>query len=138
MAHATACAAALAVQRVIDRERLLPKVARQGELLMAALGARLGQHPHVGEIRGRGLFIGLEFVRDRTTKEPFDPAEGLHMRVKRAAMERGLLLYPMGGTLDGRRGDHVVLAPPFTLADEAMDEIADATAAALDAALGRR
>lgn len=138
MGHATACAAALAVQRVIDRERLLPKVARQGELLMAALDARLGQHPHVGEIRGRGLFVGLEFVRDRETKEPFDPAERLNMRVKRAAMDEGLLLYPMGGTLDGRRGDHVVLAPPFTLADEAMDEIAAATAAALDAALRRR
>ena len=134
MAHATACAAALAVQRVIDRERLLPKVERQGKLLMDALQSRLGQHPHVGDIRGRGLFLGVEFVRDRDSKEPFDPGEKLNLRVKQAAMERGLLLYPMGGTLDGRRGDHVLLAPPFILEDAAMEEIADTLASAVSAA----
>ena len=137
MAHATACAAALAVQRVIDEQNLLPKVAHQGELLMQALQTRLGQHPHVGDIRGRGLFIGIEFVRDRDAKTPFDPAEKLHMRVKQAAMERGLLLYPMGGTLDGRHGDHVLLAPPFIMEDGMMEEIAVGTAAAIDAALAR-
>jgi adenosylmethionine-8-amino-7-oxononanoate aminotransferase len=135
MAHTTACAAALAVQRVIDEQNLLPKVARQGELLMQALQTRLGQHPHVGDIRGRGLFIGIEFVRDRDAKTPFDPAEKLHMRVKQAAMERGLLLYPMGGTLDGRHGDHVLLAPPFIMEDGMMEEIAVGTAAAINAAL---
>jgi adenosylmethionine-8-amino-7-oxononanoate aminotransferase len=138
MAHTTACAAALAVQRVIDEQNLLPKVARQGELLMQALQTRLGQHPHVGDIRGRGLFIGIEFVRDRDAKMPFDPAEKLHMRVKQAAMERGLLLYPMGGTLDGRHGDHVLLAPPFIMEDGMMEEIAVGTAAAIDAALAGR
>ncbi|MDF2765012.1 MAG: putative aminotransferase [Rhodospirillales bacterium] len=138
MAHTTACAAALAVQRVIDREGLLPKVKRQGRILMAALQARLGQHPHVGDIRGRGLFLGIEFVRDRESKEPFDPAEKLHLQVKQAAMARGLMLYPMGGTLDGRRGDHVLLAPPFILEDGMMDEIAATTAAAVDAALEGR
>jgi adenosylmethionine-8-amino-7-oxononanoate aminotransferase len=138
MAHTTACAAALAVQRVIDEQDLLPKVARQGELLMQALQARLGQHPHIGDIRGRGLFVGIEFVRDRESKAPFDPAEKLHMRVKQAAMERGLLLYPMGGTLDGRRGDHVLLAPPFILEDAMMEEIAAGTAVAIDAALAGR
>lgn len=138
MAHATACAAALAVQRVIDRDDLLPKVRRQGRLLMEALQARLGQHPQVGDIRGRGLFIGIEFVRDRDGKTPFDPAQKLHQRVKQAAMERGLLLYPMGGTLDGRRGDHVMLAPPFILEDGMMEEIAATTAAAIDAALEGR
>jgi adenosylmethionine-8-amino-7-oxononanoate aminotransferase len=137
MAHTTACAAALAVQRVIDEQNLLPKVARQGELLMQALQTRLGQHPHVGDIRGRGLFIGIEFVRDRDAKTPFDPAEKLHMRVKQAAMERGLLLYPMGGTLDGRHGDHVLLAPPFIMEDGMMEEIAVGTAAAIYAALAR-
>jgi adenosylmethionine-8-amino-7-oxononanoate aminotransferase len=137
IAHTTACAAALAVQRVIDEQNLLPKVARQGELLMQALQTRLGQHPHVGDIRGRGLFIGIEFVRDRDAKTPFDPAEKLHMRVKQAAMERGLLLYPMGGTLDGRHGDHVLLAPPFIMEDGMMEEIAVGTAAAIDAALAR-
>jgi adenosylmethionine-8-amino-7-oxononanoate aminotransferase len=138
MAHTTACAAALAVQRVIDEQNLLPKVARQGELLMQALQTRLGQHPHVGDIRGRGLFIGIEFVRDRDAKTPFDPAEKLHMRVKQAAMERGLLLYPMGGTLDGRHGDHVLLAPPFIMEDGMMEEIAVGTAAAINAALAGR
>jgi adenosylmethionine-8-amino-7-oxononanoate aminotransferase len=138
MAHTTACAAALAVQRVIDEQNLLPKVARQGELLMQALQTRLGQHPHVGDIRGRGLFIGIEFVRDRDAKTPFDPAEKLHVRVKQAAMERGLLLYPMGGTLDGRHGDHVLLAPPFIMEDGMMEEIAVGTAAAIDAALAGR
>jgi adenosylmethionine-8-amino-7-oxononanoate aminotransferase len=138
MAHTTACAAALAVQRVIERDGLIAKVERQGRLLMSALQARLGQHPHVGDIRGRGLFVGLEFVRDRETKEPFDPSEKLNLRVKDAAMERGLMLYPMAGTLDGRRGDHVLLAPPFTLEDGIMEEIAASTAAAVLAALERR
>jgi adenosylmethionine-8-amino-7-oxononanoate aminotransferase len=138
MAHTTACAAALAVQRVIAREQLLARVERQGRILMTALQARLGQHPNVGDIRGRGLFVGIEFVRDRESKEPFDPAEKLHMKVKHAAMQRGLLLYPMGGTLDGRRGDHVLLAPPFILDDGTMDEIVAGTATALDAALEGR
>jgi adenosylmethionine-8-amino-7-oxononanoate aminotransferase len=138
MAHTTACSAALAVQRVIERDGLIAKVERQGRLLMSALQARLGQHPHVGDIRGRGLFLGLEFVRDRETKEPFDPSEKLNLRVKDAAMERGLMLYPMAGTLDGRRGDHVLLAPPFTLEDRMMEEIAASTAGAVEAALERR
>jgi hypothetical protein len=138
MAHPAACAAALAVQRVIDRERLLPKVERQGGLLMDALQARLGQHAHVGDIRGRGLFIGIEFVRDRDSKEPFDPGEKLNQRVQRAAMERGLLVYPMGGTIDGRRGDHVLLAPPFILEDAAMEEIAGTLAAAIAVAAPER
>ena len=138
MAHATACAAALAVQRVIDRDQLLAKVKRQGRMLIEALQARLGQHPHVGDIRGRGLLVGIELVRDRESKEPFEAAAKLHLAVKRAAMARGLLLYPMGGTLDGRRGDHVMLAPPFILDDSAMDEITATTAAAIEAALERR
>ena len=137
MAHATACAAALAVQRLIERDQLLGKVKRQGRMLIEALQARLGQHPHVGDIRGRGLFVGIEFVRDRESKEPFEPAATLHLAVKRAAMARGLLLYPMGGTLDGRRGDHVMLAPPFILEDAAIEEIAATTADAIDAALER-
>ena len=123
---------------VIDEQDLLAKVARQGKLLMQALQTRLGQHPHVGDIRGRGLFIGIEFVRDRDTKAPFDPAEKLHMRVKQAAMQRGLLLYPMGGTLDGRRGDHVLLAPPFIMEDGMLEDIAAGTAAAIDSALASR
>jgi adenosylmethionine-8-amino-7-oxononanoate aminotransferase len=138
MAHATGCAAALATQRVIQRDGLLPKVRRQGRILMEALQARLSQHPHVGDIRGRGLFVGIEFVRDRESKEPFDPAARVNLKVKQAAMAQGLLLYPMGGTIEGRRGDHVLLAPPFILEDGAMEEIAAITGAAIDAALHER
>jgi adenosylmethionine-8-amino-7-oxononanoate aminotransferase len=131
MAHATACAAALAVQQVIERDGLVEKVERQGRVLMSALERRLGQHPHIGDIRGRGLFIALEFVRDRASKEPFAPEHQVHMRVQRAAMEEGLLVYPMGGTMDGRRGNHILLAPPFILGDAELDAIAESTARAV-------
>ena len=77
------------------------------------LRERFGEHPHVGDIRGRGLFWGIELVEDRATKKPFDPALKLHARVKRKAMQAGLMCYPMGGTIDGEHGDHVLLAPPF-------------------------
>ena len=75
------------------------------------LQERLGQHPHVGDIRGRGLFWGVEFVKDRETKECFDPTLKIHARLKAAAFDAGLICYPMGGTIDGRRGDHVLLGP---------------------------
>ncbi len=132
MGHPTACAAALAVQQVIEEEDLLARVRARGELLRSALEDRFGDHPHVGEIRGRGLFRGLEFVRDRATKEPFDPALRLHARLKRAAMARGLICYPMGGTVDGRRGDHVLLAPPFLVSEEQIGEIVERLGAALE------
>jgi adenosylmethionine-8-amino-7-oxononanoate aminotransferase len=111
--HAIACAAALAVQRVIEEEGLLQNVRERGVELSAGLGAALSGHPHVGDIRGRGLFVGVELVEDRQTKAPFDPARRLHARFKAEAQARGLLVYPMGGTIDGKRGDHVLLAPPF-------------------------
>ncbi len=135
MGHPVACAAALAVQRAIRDERLLDNVERQGRALEAALVDRFGNHRHVGDIRGRGLLRGLELVADRATKEPFDPALKLHARVKREAMARGLVCYPMGGTLDGRRGDHVLIAPPFTIDGAHVAEIADKLGAAIDAAI---
>ena len=113
MGHATACAAALAVVRAIEDRDLLANVRTMGARLDAALTERFGNHPNVGDIRGRGLFRGLEFVCDRATKEPFDPKHALNGRIKKAAMAHGLMCYPMGGTIDGRRGDHVLLAPPF-------------------------
>ncbi|MEQ5801607.1 aspartate aminotransferase family protein [Halomonas sp. H10-9-1] len=131
--HATACAAALAVQRAIEERGLLERVVRLGEGLQQRLEARFAEHPHVGDIRGRGLFRGLELVAERDAKTPFDPARKLHAAVKRAAMDEGLMCYPMGGTLDGRRGDHILLAPPFILDDVQLDEIVDK----LDAALAR-
>jgi len=133
LGHAVACAAALAVQQVIEREGLLAQVRRSGEHLMQRLHQAFDAHPHVGDIRGRGLFIGLEFVRDRTTREPFDPALQINATLKRVAMDNGLLCYPMGGTIDGRRGDHVLLAPPFVVTEDDIEEIV----LRLDRALGR-
>jgi adenosylmethionine-8-amino-7-oxononanoate aminotransferase len=123
MGHPLACAAALAVQRTIAEEQLLGRVRLQGERLRALLSERLGAHPHVGEIRGRGLFQGLEFVADRASREPFAPELRLHARIKAEAMARGLLCYPMGGTIDGRRGDHLLLAPPFIVTDDELEAI---------------
>lgn len=130
MGHATACAAALAVQRVVEGRNLLPDVQRLGEVLDAALRDRFGDHAHVGDIRGRGLLRAIELVAERETKAPFDPNARLHARIRALAMERGLICYPMGGTIDGRNGDHVLLAPPFII-DET--QIAEAVAILGDA-----
>jgi adenosylmethionine-8-amino-7-oxononanoate aminotransferase len=135
MGHPIACAAGLAVQDVIRRDNLLANVRAMGDRLRGRLAARFGNHAHVGDIRGRGLFLGLELVADRATKEPFDPQAKLHARVKRAAMERGLMVYPMGGTIDGMRGDHVLLAPPFIVDTEIVDEIVHRLGEAVDAAI---
>lgn len=135
MGHATACAAALAVQRVIREDGLLERVRRLGEALAERLQARFGGHPHVGDIRGRGLFRGLELVAERETKAPFDPARALYAAIRREAMDRGLMCYPMGGTIDGARGDHVLLAPPFIVEEAQLDELVDKLGGALDAAI---
>ena len=135
MGHAVACAAALAVQNVIRERDLLANVRRRGAELEAALEDRLGNHRHVGDIRGRGLFRGIELVAERTSKRPFDPGLALHARIKAEAMARGLICYPMGGTADGERGDHVLLAPPFIVESDHVADIADRIGAAIDAAL---
>lgn len=135
--HATACAAALAVQRAVEQRGLLEQVRARGEALRARLEQRFGDHPHVGDIRGRGLFLGLELVADRASKEPFDPDRRLNAAVKAAAMDQGLMCYPAGGTLDGRRGDHVLLAPPYIVEEDHLDEIVDKLDAALQQALGQ-
>jgi adenosylmethionine-8-amino-7-oxononanoate aminotransferase len=133
--HATACAAALAVQQVIRRDGLLARVQRQGEGLRQRLRAAFSNHPHVGDMRGRGLFQAIELVQARDSKATFDPALKLHARIKAQAMARGLMVYPMGGTIDGRRGDHVLLAPPFIVSDAELDAIVERLAGAVDAAL---
>ncbi len=133
--HATACAAALAVQRTIEADDLLANVRRRGTALREALVERFGNHHHVGDIRGRGLFIGLELVADRASKEPFDPAAKVNGKIKSRAMAEGLVCYPGGGTADGRRGDHVLLAPPFIIEEAQIDELVDKLGRAIDGAL---
>ncbi|OSQ49570.1 aspartate aminotransferase family protein [Thalassospira alkalitolerans] len=123
--HATACAAALAAQRTIRERDLLTNVVKQGELLADGLHDRFGQHPFVGDIRGRGLFRGVELVADRETKEVFDPARKINAKIKKAAFARGLMAYPMGGTIDGVRGDHVLFAPPFIVTEDDVAKIID-------------
>ncbi len=135
MGHPTAAAAGLAVQQAIKRRGLLAKVRELGRGLEARLHDRFGNHAHVGDIRGRGLFWSLEFVADRATRAPFDPANKLNARVKQAAMDEGLMCYAMGGTIDGVKGDHVMLAPPFILEDAQLDEIVDKLGRAVDRAL---
>ena len=135
MGHATACAAALAVQRKVRDAGLLDNVRRQGAALAQALDDRLGNHAHVGDIRGRGLFLGVELVADRATKEPLDPTLKVHARIKRAAMARGLICYPGDGTADGARGDHILLAPPFIIDAGQVADLVDRLGDAIDAAL---
>ena len=134
MGHPMAAAAALAVQEVIRRDRLLENVVAMGERLASALSSRLSQHPYVGDLRGRGLFRGVELVADRATKRPFPPESKLHVKVKREAMARGLMVYPMGGTIDGVNGDHILIAPPFIVEPRHIDKIVDRLGEAIDAA----
>ena len=134
--HPLACAAALAIQRIIRRDNLLTNVRYQGGHLGRRLQERFGNHPFVGDVRGRGLFQGIEIVADRGTKQPFDPARKLHARIKQEAMARGLMVYPVGGTVDGTRGDHVLLAPPFIVDGAAIDATVERLGDAIDAAVG--
>lgn len=133
LGHATACAAALAVQQVIKRDGLIGRVQELGTALRRMLEERFLEHPHVGDIRGRGLFLGLEFVEDRANKTPFSSRLLFHQVLKSTAMEQGLICYPMGGTIDGRNGSHVLLAPSFILSNDQLGEIVDKLASAIDA-----
>jgi adenosylmethionine-8-amino-7-oxononanoate aminotransferase len=132
--HAVACAAALAVQRAFVERGLVERVRSMAPGLEARLRSRLQGHPNVGDIRGRGFFWGIEFVADRATKHPFDPALKMNARVKAEAMNRGLMCYPMGGTLDGVQGDHVLIAPPYVVSEAQLDELTDKLGDAVEAA----
>lgn len=134
-AHPIACAAALAVQKVIDDRDLLSNVRRQGERLMASLKEALGDHPHVGDIRGRGLLLGVELVADRQTKAPFAPEKALYARIRTQGMAHGIACYPGGGSVDGARGDHVLLAPPYIIDDTHVAEITTRLKDTLEAAI---
>jgi adenosylmethionine-8-amino-7-oxononanoate aminotransferase len=120
------------VQRAVKDRGLLAKVRERGNGLEARLRARFGQHPHVGEIRGRGLFWALELVEDRVSKRPFDAQRRISATLKRQALENGLMCYPMAGTLDGVSGDHVVLAPPYIITEAQLDEVVDKLARSID------
>ena len=132
MGHAVACAAALAVQNVIEEKDLLSAVVSRGDDLDRALVERFGNHRFVGHIRGRGLFRAIEIVADRETKAPFDPSLKVHARIKAAAMARGLMCYPMGGTIDGVHGDHVLLAPPYIVNREDIEDLSDRLSEAVE------
>lgn len=133
--HPVAAAAGHAVLREILDNNLVPQVRARGDYLQSALEARFGAHPHIGDIRGRGLFRGLEFVADRDSRAPFDPGRGLAGKLKKAAMAEGLICYPMPGTRDGRSGDHLLLAPPFIASEADLDEMVARLARAVTAVL---
>ena len=135
--HATACAASLEVQKVIAEENLLANVRMRGEQLRAGLRLAFADDPNVGDIRGRGLFVGVELVADRDSKAPLDPALKTHARIKARAKDLGLLVYPMGGTIDGKFGDHILLAPPFIATPADIDEIVGRLAEAVSQSVAR-
>jgi len=130
--HPVAAAAGLAVVQEILENDLIPQVKARGTYLQQQLEDRLGQHPHVGDIRGRGLFRGVELVADRGSKTPFDPKYGVAAKVKKAAFAEGLICYPMPGARDGRVGDHILLAPPFIASEAELSGLVDMLATAID------
>ena len=131
MGHPVACAAGLAVvQAIIDRD-LLKSVKQRSAQLLNELKIMFKTHSNVGDIRGRGLFIGLELVEDRDTKKPFDPSLKIAANIKRTAFEAGLICYPMSGTRDGKWGDHILLAPPFVIDEKQVVELVEKVAVSL-------
>ena len=135
LGHPVACAAAQAVLTAIIDRQLIQRVQDYGPRLMNALRNQFSEHPHVGDIRGRGLFIGLELVKDKEDKSVFDPQLSVNKLFKKTAFEKGLICYPMGGTIDGKQGDHILLAPPFIIHDSHIDEIVSKLSASLESTL---
>jgi adenosylmethionine-8-amino-7-oxononanoate aminotransferase len=123
--HTAACAAGVAVQTIVERDGLLDKVKTDGIYLMDLLRKTLGDRPYVGDIRGRGFFIGIELVADRASKEPFEPALQLFGRVRDRTFANGLICYPTGGNVDGVKGDQIILAPPYNASRAELEEIVD-------------
>lgn len=135
LGHPVATAAGLAVVQKIVGQKLADRATRQGITLSKALHERFGQHPHIGDIRGRGLFQGIEIVQDRDSKRPFDATNGYAGKIKAAAFEGGLICYPMAGTRDGKTGDHILLAPPFIIEDAQIDELVSKLSHAIDSVI---
>ena len=125
MGHPVAAAAGFAVVSSLLERKLVDRCKLMGDKLELALSSNFGQHPHIGDIRGRGLFRGLELVEDRESKKPFDPKLKINAKIKKAAFAEGLICYPMGGTIDGKQGDHILLAPPFIVEDNHLEELID-------------
>jgi len=125
MGHPISVACSLAVLKTIENENLLTKVSTTGDLLQTQLSAKFASHPFVGDVRGRGLFQAIEIVANRDTKDPFSSNSKLHLKLKEKAMDLGLICYPMPGTIDGVRGHHILLAPPFIISDSQIDELTD-------------
>lgn len=123
ISHATACVAALAVQKEIDRMDLLEKVRYNGEFFKTGLKKLEQKHEIIGDIRGLGYFWGLEFVQDKISKKPFSKEAKIAAKLHKAAMEEGLIMYPGSGTMDGSFGDHLLLAPPLIYEQQHFDEL---------------
>jgi len=137
LGHPVAAAAGLALVSAILDRGLIPRVREMGGKLETALQAKFGQHPNVGDIRGRGLFQGIELVENRETKAPFAPEMKLAAKIKVAAMANGLICYPMSGTIDGQHGDHILLAPPYIIEDAQIDELITKLDLAISTALAK-
>ncbi|MEC8254680.1 MAG: aminotransferase class III-fold pyridoxal phosphate-dependent enzyme, partial [SAR324 cluster bacterium] len=133
--HPTACAAGIAVLQTMLEQNLPEQVKEKGSRLLQALQQQFAEHPNVGDVRGRGLFLGIELVQDKQAKEPLNPNFNLPEQIRYTAMQHGLLCYPMGGTIDGRRGHHVLLAPPFIINDAELELIVERLSSTLNAIL---
>ena len=133
--HTAACAAGLAVQRIIERDALLERVRTRGESLRAALQDSLGRFAEVGDVRGRGYFIGIEFVRDRKTREPFPEERGLSAAIGRRAFRDGLIVFPCAGNAGAGLGDTIIVAPPYNASDGELSELVDKLASAIKGSL---
>lgn len=136
LGHPIATAAGLAVVSKILNNNLVDRVMQQGAVLKDQLNQTFGQHANIGDIRGRGLFVGLEIVENRISKRPFASDKNIAAKVKAAAFEEGLACYPMSGTRDGKLGDHVLLAPPFIIEDNQIEELTQKLKNAIKAVIG--
>lgn len=133
--HTAACAAGLAVQRIIERDGLLQRVRTRGESLRAELRTALERFPEVGDVRGRGFFLGIEFVRDAKTRQPFPEERGLSAEIGRRAFEDGLIVFPCAGNAGGGLGDAIIIAPPYNASDAELAELGDKLVRAIAASL---
>jgi adenosylmethionine-8-amino-7-oxononanoate aminotransferase len=115
----------VAVQKIVSREKLVEHVAANEGKLKAMIADALSGVEAVGDIRGRGYFIGTELVMDRVTRKPFDASLKLYMHIRQQALENGLICYPVGGNADGINGDVIILAPPYNATDAELTEIVD-------------
>jgi len=133
--HTLACAAAVAVQKVVSRDRLVEKVHDDGIHFEKLLRSAFGDHVHVGDVRGRGFFWAIEIVKDRAAKTPFDPALAVYQRFRDRCFGNGLICYPVGGNVDGKAGDIAIFSPPYIATREELATIADIAKTSLDQVL---